>query len=485
MRVNPLLSALLLFAAGCTTVPPRTAVVPAANLTSVPAIAASLSATLSHGLSIERWWAWFADTQLEKLMDEALAHNEDLEAAMARIREAEASLDLARAAAMPTLDLTSRNGRSRQSEAGAIPLPPGVRNTNSSQRVSLEAGFELDLWGRLTAATGVARAQLLATEWTRKTIQWSLSAHLAETYFSLGAVDRQIDISTAVRAGRLSTVRLRQAEYAGGAGNEFDLRRAESELASTDVILAGLARQRAALERALIALLGRTPGDIANGRLHPRTLDESEHFGAVLPQGAVADLLTRRPDIGRAEAQLAAANHSIEAARTAALPAVRLSGNLGSDARAVADLFNGRSMIWSMFASLTQAITDGGRVEARFREEKARAEQALANYRKTVATAMLDVREAYEVLDVASQAYEAERRRAGLLARAHELAQQGKEHGALSALDLLDAERNWRQAQLQQVGAHRDRLVAQVSAFKALGGGYTSARSTISTGAMQ
>ena len=195
----------------------------------------------------------------------------------------------------------------------------------------------------------------------------------------------------------------------------------------------------------------------------------------MLPQGAVNELLVRRPDVRQSEAQLVASNYSIEAARAATLPSVRLSGMLGTDARSIGNLFSGPAMIWSIAANVSQSLIDGGRLRARVDEEQARAEQALASYRKTVAGAVLDVREAYAVLDVVQQSLEAEHARVIALARAREIARLGYDNGAISYLDVLDADRNWYQAQVNEVAAYRDRLTAQVAAFKALGGGYTPA----------
>jgi multidrug efflux system outer membrane protein len=451
----------------------------AADFGVLPGLAPAPSASAQANLSIERWWILFGDPALERLMDEALARNEDLESALARVREAQASLDVAGAAQSPTVDLQVKNGRSQSSEVGATPLPRSVARESSSHKVSLEAAYEVDLWGRLSSSTAAARKQLLATEWARASVEWSLTARLAESYYGLAAVDRQIEISQAVRAVRLETVLLRQREFAAGAGIEFDLRRAEAELTGTDATLASLDRQRIALERALTALLGRTPAEIAQLGLHRGRLDENRAFQAVLPQGDTAGYLVRRPDLRQAEAQLAAANHSIDAARAATLPAVRLSGAIGSDAKSMADLFSGPAAIWSLGASVTQSIVDGGKAKARVKEEQARAQQSLANYRKVVSGALLELKESYESLDITQRAFQAERDRVAALERARELARRGHVHGAVSTLDLLDAERNWHQAQLQQVGAQRDRIVAQVSAFKALGGGFAQTRSSL------
>jgi multidrug efflux system outer membrane protein len=458
--------------AGCGAMLKQQPVLPAPAVTTMPALAPSASAEIKPGLSIERWWMLFNDPALSRLMEEALAHNEDLESAVARVREAQASLDVAGAAQSPTLDLNAKTARAQQSTVGATPLPPGVDRRAWSNQITLSAGYELDLWGRLSSLTSAARHQLLAADWARSAVEWGLTARVAEAYFGLAAVDRQIQISESVRAGRDTTVKLRQREHGAGAGTEFDVRRAEAELTSTDAALGRLLRQRVALERALTVLLGRTPAEIAAGSLPRAALDESKPLTTVLPQGAAAELLVRRPDVRQAEDQLAAANANIAAARAATLPSARLSGTLGTDAKTIGNLFSGPAMIWSLAASFTQALVDGGKAKARVREEHARAEQSLANYRKVIAAAVLDVQEAYATLDVNHQTFLAEREHVAALARARELARLGFDHGAMNYLDLLDAERNWYQAQLDQVSAYRDQLVGQVAAFKALGGGY-------------
>jgi multidrug efflux system outer membrane protein len=430
----------------------------------VPPIAAPNSAALAD-ISIDRWWTQFGDPSLERLMDEALARNADLEVALARVREAQATLDVARGGQSPTLDAKTSAGRALQAE-----------RTSNTYRASLEASYDADLWGRLSSATEAARQQLLATGWARASIEWSLTASLAQTYFELRAVDRQIEVSQAVRASRAGTAELRRREHAAGAGNEFELRRAEAELAAADSSLAGLGRSRAALERGLWLLLGRDPQQMTTTPFAP--LDEKRPFVAVLPQGAAADLLVRRPDVRQGEAQLAAAHASIDSARAATLPSLRLSGAVGSDAKDLSNLFSGPAAIWSLAASVTQPIFDGGRLKARVKEEEARADQAVANYRKVVATAVADLREAYANLDLTEQAFHAERERVAALQRAHDLARRGHAAGALATLDLLDAERNLYQAQLQHVTAYRDQLIGQVAAFKALGGGYLKGASS-------
>jgi multidrug efflux system outer membrane protein len=474
MRVHPFklhtiaLAALLAGLVGCAT--PGAPADERSSAGTLPALTPSSSAQRAE-LSIERWWAAFNDAQLDALIDSALQHNTDLELALARVREAQAGIDAARARQSPTLDARVESQRSRASTVGAQPLPPGTDRHVSSHGVSLITGYEADLWGQLSQQTQAARSRLLASQWARASTEWSLTAQVAESYFALVAVDRQIHISTAVRDSRITTLQLRQREINAGAGNEFDLRRSEAEVTSAEATLAQLNRQRVSLERALALLAGQTP---ETARAIARsTLDESQLGPALLPQTGVERLLQRRPDIQQAEANLLASNADVAAARAGAYPRLAFSGVIGHDARSLSDLFSGPSLLWNIAASATQSLFDGGRVQSQVDAERARQQQAQINYRKTVTGAYFDLREAYQALDHTQQAYHAEGARVVSLTRAREIALTGFGAGAYSYLDVLDAERNLYQARLQRVDAHRDRLTAQVAIYKAFGGGYT------------
>ena len=458
---------LALALAGCASPAPDASARPTVGVAALPALAPSASAQPAE-LAIERWWTTFSDPALDRLIDEALARNLDLAAAAARVREARARLDEARSAQLPRLDLQAQSGRSRQSADG---VPAGANVHGTSHSVSLVAQHEIDLWGRLASSSDAARQRLLGQEWARASIAWGLSAQLAEAHFALRTVQRQIEISDAVRASRAATLTLRRREQAAGIGSEFDLRRAEAELASTDATAIALARQRVDLEATLALLSGTPLGEIASVEAPRRPLDPAEPFRARLPQGDASAMLLARPDIRQAEAALAAAQLDIAAARAATLPALSLSGAIGSDVRSLGNLFSGPGLIWSIAAGVTQSVFDGGRLRAQVRQADARADAALADYRKVVLAAVLELREAYADLDLTAQASEADRARVVALERARRLAQLGVANGSLAVLELLDAERNAFQAQLDEAASARDQRLAQVAVFKALGGG--------------
>jgi multidrug efflux system outer membrane protein len=422
-------------------------------------------------LEIDRWWTQFDDPTLNQRVEQALARNSDLAVAAARLREADARLAEVRGSQRPSLELQATSGRARVS-ADSIDNPGAGAHTGSSHQAALTGQYELDLWGRLSSGTDAARWRLSSQAWARASVEWSLSAQVAQAHFTLRALQRQIEIADAVRDGRLRSAALRRSEYRAGAVNEFELRRAEAEAAAAEAQLTALQRQHLTTAGVLALLTGEPIAALGNMPAAVAALDPAQSFELRLPQGSVADWLQRRPDLRQAEAQLAASNADIAAARAATLPALRLSGSVGSDVRELSNLFSGPGFAWFIAAGLAQSVFDGGRTRARVEQAEARSDVALAEYRRSVTGALVEIREAYVSLDIAQRAWAAEHQRVAALDRAQRLARLGLEAGALSRLDALDAERNHFQAQLAEVDAYRQRLIGQVAVFKALGGGY-------------
>jgi multidrug efflux system outer membrane protein len=433
--------------------------------------------TVAPDVAIDRWWLQFDDAELHQRVTDALARNRDLSIAAARLEAARAQLDQAAGAALPAVDLSASSARSRLSEE-AIAQPGSGARTTASHRLALTASHELDLWGRLRAGTDAARERLAAQAWAREAIEWSLSAQVAEAHFTQRALLRQLEVVRAVRQARGRQAEVYRVAARAGAGSELELSRAEAELASAEFDEANLSRRMLALQNSLAILIGLPLAAfdrIGLDRTPP--LDPARDIAVSLPKGELSLLLARRPDLRQAESELAAAHADLAQARASTLPVVRLSGSLASDVRDLSMLFNGPGMAWSLAASLVQPLFDGGRNEARVREQAALADVALLQYQKAVAAAVLDVREAYLSLQHSSDAWAAERRRVESLGNAVRLARIGRRAGVLTQLDTLDAERNHLQAQLAEVDAYRERLLVQVQAFKALGGGHAAAAS--------
>jgi multidrug efflux system outer membrane protein len=469
-----MLALAVLALAGCASAPAPLAS-PGVTLPAEAPFERAVSTSPTSPEAIGRWWTLLDDAQLDARIAAALSRNADLAVAAARLREARAQLDQASGAQRPQLDLNASSGRSRDS-AHAIGSPDGAPRIGGRHRVALVGEHEFDVWGRLAAGTQAARERLQAQHWARATIEWSLTAQVAEAHVTQRALQRQLDIARAVREGRQRELVLRRAQAEAGSGAQLDLRRAEAELAAADATVASLSRRGLAVQRTLALLTGQ-PLDalvaMTHGSVQP--LDPQRAFDTRLPQGPLAQLLTRRPDLRQAEAELMAARADVQAARAATLPSLRLSGSVGSDVRDLSNLFSAPGLAWSLAASVVQSVFDGGRARSRVHETEARTDAALARYQRAVAAAVLDVREAYLAVEHDAQALRAEQQRVAALAEALRLARVGWQAGVSTQLDTLDAERAHFQAQLAEVDAYRDRLLGQVAAFKSLGGGPAAA----------
>lgn len=416
------------------------------------------------------WWTAFHDPVLDQLMAEALAHNDDLKLAAARILEARANLGLARADQYPEAEVSADVSRTRRTERGAVPMPGSP--INDTWNVTASAAYELDLWGRYRQATTAARADLLATRYAQEVVRQTLTHDLASGYFALRALEAQARLSRDTRDNRRQAVELQGLRAQGGVASELELRQAQAELAGSEGDLARLEQQMRQGENALAVLLGRSPRDLMQGAIIPgKPLAELDQPPAV-PTGLPSDLLRQRPDLRQAEAQLAAAQARIAEARAAIYPDLKLTAYLGSESKALSDLFSGPATLWGLTAGLVQTVFNAGRTEAAVQAASARQEQTLIGYEKSVRLAFREVLDALVAHRQAREVAQAETTRAEALARAAELADLRHRNGVAGYLEVLDARRNLYQAEQARIEARRSQLVAVASLSKALGGGW-------------
>ena len=419
-----------------------------------------------------RWWSVFADATLDRLVDKAIADNADLALAVARVDEARALLGVSRADQYPQLNAGATRSRTRFSQLGDVPLPPGTNPTVNDTRIALDASYQIDLWGRYRRATEAARADLLASQAARDTVYLALTAQVAQAYYALVGFDVQIEVTRRTIETRREALRLERLRYEAGTVSEFDLRQTEAELAAAQALLPVLVRGRAQQENALAVLLGRSPRAIVAERIAPATGGAPPPV--VIPAGLPSDLLQRRPDLREAEEHLIAANARIGVARAAYFPSISLTGFLGSESTALSSLFTGPAGIWQLAASLAVPLFNGGRTAAQVDAANARQQQALAQYRRAVQSAFRDVQDALVAQSEARHQFDAEAARAAALEQALRLARLRYENGTASLLEVLDAERNLLAAELNRADALRAQRAAIADIVKALGGGWSS-----------
>lgn len=419
----------------------------------------------------ERWWSLYADPVLDRLIEEALQHNADAAVATARVLEAKALANLSDADRYPAVSAGLSGNRTQSSLLGTFPVT-GIPRTQNSYRATLDASYEIDLWGKYSRASEASRADLFAAESARDAVRLSLTAQVAQQYFALIAADAQTAVAQRTLATRGETLELFAKRVEAGMLAEFDLFQAQAELAATRSQLAGLLQVQDRAESALALLLGRSPRDIMGGQIErgaPAAVAD-----LVIPAGLPSDLLLRRPDLREAEQRLVAANARIGNARAQYFPSVGLTAYLGGESVAFSKLFTGPAGIFQFAAAITQPLWNAGRLRAGVELSEARRDQALAQYQKAVASAFKDVRDTLAAQRAAGETLAAETARASALEKALKQAQQRYDAGIANRLDILDVERNLLGAELARIDSERARKAALADIFKALGGGWAA-----------
>jgi len=431
-----------------------------------------LPPSTSSDPNLERWWTAFNDSTLTALVEEALANNLDLKAALARIELAKAQVLLAQAAQFPTVDLQVNASKTRSTKVGSNPLPPGFSAYSTDYLVGLQASYEVDLWGKYRTATAAAQNDLLSSQYGLETVRTIVAATVAQTYFSLLATDAQLILLNDTLKTRDETVALQRDRLQAGVIGDYDFVQAEAERAAVAADVAVAQRADAQFESALAVLLGRSPRDVFDPNL-PRDVQTVRLLAVpTIPSGLPSNLLERRPDIKSAEKQLAAANQRIDVARADYFPSLSLTGTYGTEAGLLKNLFTGPAVIWSIAGSLAQPLLNLRGIEANVEAKTANRDAVVVQYVQTVQAAFKDTHDALVANQTTRDAFAAETVRKDKLTTALELSNIRYTSGYSPYLEVLDTQRLLLQAQTLQILAARDVRLATVDLAKALGGGW-------------
>lgn len=428
-------------------------------------------------IEVTNWWTAFADESLDRLVEEAVTNNTDLASAVARIDEARALLEQSEAARRPLIDGGFQVDRAQSSLRTANSMP-GIPRQRNNYRLTVNASYEIDLWGRLANASSAARSELLAAEAARDTVRIAVAAQVARSYFTLRALDAELEVTRRTLKTREQTIDLQRKRVEAGVLAGLDLRQIESELAAVRSQLSPLEGARAREEAALALLLGRSPRAIMDDSVQTQGNLSLVQPVPVVPAGLPSDLLLRRPDIVEAERRLEAANARVAIARVAHFPSIALTGYLGLESAALSSLFGGPAGIWQAAAALAQPIYAGGRLQAEVDAATARERQVTLQYQGVIQSAFRDVRSALATQAEARATYDAENARVVALEDTVRLARLRYEGGLSSQIELLDAQRGLLAAQLNRYEALRAQYIAIADLMQALGGGWAPATTT-------
>jgi NodT family efflux transporter outer membrane factor (OMF) lipoprotein len=445
---------LTLAAGGC--VGPRPAPPSAASVTPPAAWQTALPATAAIEAG---WWEGFNDPMLTRVVAAALAHNTDVAIAAARVSEARAQFRLAQAQTLPNVGLVAGGDRERFLNAF------GVGTYQTAGKTELSASYDLDLFGRLSSASAAARASLLATQAAYAAVRLAVATSAASGYITLRALDARLVILRETLTARENSVRITRRRAETGYTSELERQQAEAEYQATLQLIpvAELAIKRQ--EDGLSLLLGENPRGIERGA----ALDTLTPLP--VPATLPAALLRSRPDIAQAEQQMIAADRSLDAARAAFMPDIRLSAAGGYVA---STLIPDPVRIFSLGGSILAPLFEGGALRAQADAAAARRDQAAFGYRRTALAAFRDVEDALAAIQRSAEQEKALAGQRDALAIALRLATNRYLAGYASYLDKLDAQRGLLAAELQLVQAHADTLTAQVALYQSLGGGWSN-----------
>ncbi|HVY05228.1 MAG TPA: efflux transporter outer membrane subunit [Burkholderiales bacterium] len=425
-----------------------------------------------------KWWEIYGDATLNRLEEQASGASPRIQIAAARVEQARAILGFSKANAYPTVTVGAVAPRMRVSGNRVDQpdkLPAEFAYYSNDFQLPLYASYELDFWGKYSRLEESARARMESSIAAYHGALLTLQSDLAQAYFQLRAAEEEVNLLASSIELRERARDLVGARKRGGLASELDLARVETELAATQAEAQAAIRHRDELLRALALLTGSAPGPFEV---------EAAPLAAqppVVPVGMPADLLERRPDIAEAERQLAARSADIGYAQAAWFPSIKLTGSFGFESNDLSALFDRESMIWSVGASLSQTVFDGGRIRANIDRARAIHAEYLAEYRERLLVAFKEVETALAALRILDLQHESQLRAASSAERAEYLATARYKTGLVNVLELVDAQRTKLQVERGRLQIRQQQMLASVALIRALGGGWAERRDASGT----
>lgn len=406
------------------------------------------------------WEQIYTDTLLQGLIHKMLDYNKDLLMADATVREQAALKRIDWANMLPQIGLRVYAERKRDNYGG--------NDYSKDDQFDLKGtvAWELDLWGKLRWTRDASFAEFLGSIENRRALQMSLIAQVAQAYFELVALDNELSIVRQTVDARRESLHLARIRYEGGLTSEVAFRQAQVELARTATLIPDLERQITLKENELAFLIGDYPHNIRRA-----PLPQEVSFPSSLPVGLPSTLLERRPDVRQAEQALIAANAEVGVALTSMFPSLALTAQVGAESDLLKELLESPYHLLS--GTLLQPIFGWGKNRARLKARKAAFERATYAYEKVVLTAFRDAYDAIATFNKMKEIYQTRLSLEQSSKSSLELAQLQYVNGAIAYMDLLDAQRTYLDAQISLSNALRDRQLALVNVYKALGGGWS------------
>lgn len=400
------------------------------------------------------WREMFRDPKLQTLIEQGLAHNTDLQTAMLQVKQAQASLMTARLSFLPSFTLSPQGGITK------------MENTPSYRtwQAPINASWEADLFGNLLNTSRGAKASLLQSEAYEQAVRSQVIANIANLYYTLLMLDRQLEISEETQVKWNQTLTMMKSMMEAGMSNKAGVAQTEASCYAVAASIAEIRQTIRETENSLSTLLGMTPQHIDRGRLEDQVMPEEINAGVPL------QLLSNRPDVRSAEMSLASAFYLINKARSAFYPNISVTGTLGWT-NGTTGTINPAEIIKNAIVSLTQPIFNRGALIANLKITKAQQEQARLNFQQTLLNAGAEVSNALYAYQTVGEKSQQRDMQVKALEDAVEATVGLMSVGETTYLDVITAQQSLLSAQLTQVQDDYDYLQSVINLYQALGGG--------------
>ncbi len=401
------------------------------------------------------WQEVFKDPQLQALIEEGLANNVDLQAAILRVEEAKVMLTSARLSFLPSINLAPQ---------GAITK---MENTDyvKSYTAAAAASWEIDLFGKLLNASRGQKAAYLQSQYTQQAVRSQIICGIANAYYTLLMLDRQVEITTETVGIYKENVRAMEAMKIAGMTTEAAVAQTRAVYHQVSASLIDLKRQVREVENSLSVLLARAPQQIERGTLDGQVMPEN------LVTGVPLQLLENRPDVKVAEMTLASAYYTTNQARAAFYPGLNITATAGWTNGSGVQVANPGQFMFQALASLAQPIFNNGKLVANLKVSKAEEEIARMNYQQTILEAGQEVSDALHLYDATNNRLIEDKAQIEQLEKAVVYTKSLFQSGDASYLEILTAQQSLLSAQLTEVSDNVQRMQAVITLYSALGGG--------------
>lgn len=416
----------------------------------------------THSIAHLPWEELFADTILQGLITEGISGNPDLQIAYTRIQQAESYFKQSRLSFFPSLDADAGVSIAKLSEAQGF----GIRTSATQYQLGVSSAWEADIWGKLRSSKKASLASLLQTEAAATAVQTRLVADIANYYYLLLALDKQLQITEETVRNWDATVQTMQALKRSARVTEAAVVQSEAQRYAAEVTIPDLKQHIKETENLLSIILGAVPGDIRRGRL------EDQGPVATLQYGVPAQLLADRPDVMQAELNFRYYFELTNVARTYFYPSLSITASAGLSSLVFSSLFDAASTAASIGAGLTQPIFNRRTNKTRLEVAESQQQEALLGFRNTLLNAGREVSDALSLYETALEKTQIRSNQLEALEKSVEYSNELLKNGFATYPEVITARQSLLQAELGKVNDRLQQLQAVVNLYRALGGGW-------------